>query len=149
MNGACPDAPLVRTTAGHIRVAADVAAAYTRGTAQILYKGKHFDWRQHEDNTRAFVKASVIWELGDEYERRGQDRKQYWRCGLCRKNTLLAIDGGSSSGLRHLKKKHKINSNGQRMKRDTVAEDTTEASECLKNWWDHGLIQQLDHGEVV
>jgi hypothetical protein len=32
---------------GHIRVAADVAAAYTRGPAQILYKGKHFDWRQH------------------------------------------------------------------------------------------------------
>ena len=57
---------------GHIRVAVDVAAAYTRGPAQILYKGKHFDWRQHEDNTRAFVKASVIWELGDEYERRGQ-----------------------------------------------------------------------------
>jgi hAT family C-terminal dimerisation region len=27
--------------------------------------------------------------------------------------------------------------------RNRLAEDIIEASECLKNWWDRGLIQQL------
>lgn len=48
--------------------------------------------------------------------RRGNNHwKQYWRCGLCKKHTMLAIDTGSSSGLRHLKK-HKIDKNGQRIR---------------------------------
>jgi hypothetical protein len=28
--------------------------------------------------------------------------------------------------------------------RNRLAEDIIEASECLKNWWDNELIQQLD-----
>jgi hypothetical protein len=29
--------------------------------------------------------------------------------------------------------------------RNRLAEDIIEASECLKNWWDHGLIEQQEH----
>src|SRR5207249_6399987 len=48
----------------------------------LFIKAKRYDWRPHEDNTRAFTKPSIIWQLGDEYERRGNShRKQYWRCG--------------------------------------------------------------------
>ena len=68
-------------------VAPDVLAAYKRGPDHLVHKGKHYDWRPHEDNARAFSKPSVIWQLGDEYE----------------------------------------------------------TSECLKNWWDCGLIQQLQN----
>jgi hypothetical protein len=28
--------------------------------------------------------------------------------------------------------------------RNRLAEDIIEASECLKNWWDHGLIKQQE-----
>ena len=51
-------------------VAPDVLAACKRGPAHLVHKGKHYDWRPHEDNARAFSKPSVIWQLGDEYERR-------------------------------------------------------------------------------
>jgi hypothetical protein len=30
------------------------------------------------------------------------------------------------------------------MERNRLAEDTIEPSECLENWWDRGLIVQLD-----
>jgi hypothetical protein len=33
--------------------------------------------------------------------------------------------------------------------RNRLAEDIIEASECLKNWWDRGLIQQLEDGEEI
>ena len=33
--------------------------------------------------------------------------------------------------------------------RNRLAEDIIEASECLKNWWDCGLIQQLGDDEDI
>ena len=43
-------------------VAPDVLAACKRGPAHLVHKGKHYDWRPHEDNARAFSKPSVIWQ---------------------------------------------------------------------------------------
>ena len=81
-----------------------------------MHKGKQYLWRKHRDNTRAFSQPSVIWFLGDEYERTGNSRqKRFWRCGICKGTTMLACRGGSSSGLRHLKKKHRIDKQGQRI----------------------------------
>ena len=104
---------------------------------------------------------------------------------------MLAMNDNSTSGLRHLKKKHKIDKYGQRMgtKQSTItaafaaattvanlvtgfkasifrylfvrwivsmhvalsrlAEEIIEASECLKNWWERGLIQQLEEEEAI
>jgi hypothetical protein len=107
-----------------LHIPADVTAMYTRGPATVIYKGKHFDWRPHEDNTRAFAKTSVIWQLGDEYSTRGNDRNRYWRCGICKRSTILVIDDGSSSGLRHLKKKHKIDKEGQRIGNSRASQST-------------------------
>ena len=33
--------------------------------------------------------------------------------------------------------------------RNRLAEEIIEASECLKNWWDRGLIQQLEEEEAI
>ena len=33
--------------------------------------------------------------------------------------------------------------------RNRLAEDIIEASECLKNWWDRGLIQRLEDDEKI
>jgi hypothetical protein len=33
--------------------------------------------------------------------------------------------------------------------RNHLAEEIIEASECLKNWWDRGLIRQLEEEEAV
>ena len=33
--------------------------------------------------------------------------------------------------------------------RNRLAEEIIEASECLKNWWDCGLIQQLEEEEAI
>jgi hypothetical protein len=33
--------------------------------------------------------------------------------------------------------------------RNRPAEEIIEASECLKNWWDRGLIQQLEEEEAI
>jgi hypothetical protein len=106
-----------------VQVAADVAAACKRGPERVTVKGKQYVWQQHEDNQRAFTKPSVIWQLGDEYEQMGSGyRKKYWRCGLCTKTKILAMNDNSTSGLRHLKKTHKIDESGQRMdtKQSTV-----------------------------
>ena len=114
----------LESESGHVQIAVDVAAAYTRGPARVLFKGKHFHWRPHEDNTRAFTKSSIIWQLGDEYKRREGDRKQYWRYSIYKKNTILVINNGSSSGLRYLRKKHKIDSHGQRIRRNSAFSST-------------------------
>jgi hypothetical protein len=79
-------------------------------------KGKQYVWKQHEDNQRAFTTPSVIWQLGDEYEKIGSGhRRKFWRCGLCPNTKMLAMNDNSTSGLRHLKKKHKIDKYGQRI----------------------------------
>jgi hypothetical protein len=33
--------------------------------------------------------------------------------------------------------------------RNRLAEEIIEASECLKNWWDRGLIQLLEEEEAI
>jgi hypothetical protein len=33
--------------------------------------------------------------------------------------------------------------------RNRLTEDIIEASECLKNWWDRRLIQQLENDEEI
>ena len=33
--------------------------------------------------------------------------------------------------------------------RNRMHEQIIEASECLKNWWDRGLIQQLEEEEAI
>jgi hypothetical protein len=103
-------------TPGQVCVAPDVAAACKRGPERVNFKGKKYVWKAHEDNQRAFTKPSVIWQLGDEYEKIGSGyRRKYWRCRLCIKTKMLVINDNSSSGLRHLKKDHKIDRNRQRM----------------------------------
>ena len=75
-----------------VRVAADVAAACKRGPERLKVKGKQYVWKQHEDNQRAFTTPSVIWQLGDEYEKIGSGhRRKYWRCGLCPNNMTAII----------------------------------------------------------
>jgi hypothetical protein len=59
---------------------------------------------------------SVIWQVDDEYEKMGNGRQKK-RCRLRTKTTMLATKDSSSAGLRHLKRKHKIDKNRQR--RDT------------------------------
>ena len=103
-------------TPGQVCVAPDVAVACKRCPERVSFKGKQYVWKAHEDNQRAFTKPSVIWQLGDEYEKIGSGyRRKYWRCRLCTKTKMLAMNDNSSSGLRHLKKDHKIDRNGQRI----------------------------------
>jgi hypothetical protein len=89
--------------------------AYRRGPPHLMHKGNLHTRKEHQDNTRAYSKASIIWQFGDEYARtvNGQQKK-YWRCGLCDRTTILVMSDNSSSGLRHLKKNHKIDKDGQR-----------------------------------
>ena len=80
------------------------------------FKGKQYVWKAHEDNQRAFTKPSVIWQLGDEYEKVGSGyRRKYLCCGLCTKTN----------------------------------EEIIEASQYLKDWWDRGLIQQLEGEKAI
>ena len=60
---------------------------------------------------------SVIWDLGEEYER---NHKRFWRCGICKKTKMLVIQKGASSALRHLKKGHKIDKQGRRIRTDQM-----------------------------
>lgn len=60
----------------------DIAAAYKRGSLQVVHKGNQYIWKEHEDNESAFTESSIIWRLGDEYERVGNNcLKKYRRCG--------------------------------------------------------------------
>ena len=97
-----------------VEIDVTVTTAYKPGPERLTYKGKQYIWKHHEDNCRAFTKPSVIWQLGDEYRRADCDQgTRYWRCGLCKRTTLLAMTDNSSTGLRHLKKKYKIDKNRQ------------------------------------
>jgi hypothetical protein len=42
------------------------------------------------------------------------------RCGICKKTKMLVIQKGTSSALRHLKKDHKINKQGRRIRTDQM-----------------------------
>jgi hypothetical protein len=52
-----------------LAIAPDVLVARKPGPPHFVHKGKHYDWRPHEDNCRAYTKPSIIWKLGDEYEK--------------------------------------------------------------------------------
>src|SRR5437763_16348966 len=84
-----------------------ILASVTQGRPRVVSKGKEY---QRHYGSRAARVPSVIWNTGEEYERNG---KKYWRCGICKNNKLLAINNGTSSALRHLKQRHKIDKAGQ------------------------------------
>src|ERR1700733_1672995 len=46
------------------------------GSALFVHKGKHYDWRPHEDNCRAYTKPSIIWRLSDEYGKGGNSHRK-------------------------------------------------------------------------
>ena len=96
--------------------------AYRRGPPHLMHKGNLYTRKEHQDNTRAYSKASIIWQFGDEYARtvNGQQKK-YWRCGLRDRTTILVMSDNSSSGLRHLKKNHGIDKDRQRQTSQTTA----------------------------
>jgi hypothetical protein len=103
-------------TSGQVCVAPDVAAACKRGPERVGFEGKRYVWKAYEDNQRAFTKPSIIWQLGDGYEKVDSGyRRKYWRCGLCTKTKMLVMNDNSTSGLCHLKKERRIDRNGQRM----------------------------------
>jgi hypothetical protein len=81
-----PDSP------GQVCVVPDVAAACER-TPKLLASGKQYVRKAHEDNQRVFTKPSVIWRLGDKYEKVGSGyRRKYWLCGLCTKTNEEIIE---------------------------------------------------------
>jgi hypothetical protein len=79
---------------------------------RIVVKGKEY---LHHPGLRAANEPSVIWRLGEEYKR---NKQKFWRCGICNKNKMLAIKGGTSSALRHLKKDHNLDKQGKRIKKN-------------------------------
>jgi hypothetical protein len=74
----------------------------------LFTRAKHYDWRPHEDNYRAYTKPSIIWQFNDEYEK-----------------------GVFSSIKKFITPE-----------RNRFMEEVIEASECLKTWWERGLIQR-------
>jgi hypothetical protein len=87
---------------GHIDLDPAIASSVTAGPERVTHNCKDYVRRP---TIHAAEAPSVIWRLGEEYERR---RKRFWRCGICKKNKLLAIQRGTSSALRHLKRDHNI-----------------------------------------
>jgi hypothetical protein len=64
-----------------------------RGLERVSFKVKQCVWKAHEDNQRVFTKPSIIWQLGDEYEKVGSGyRRKYWRRGLCIKTNGEIIE---------------------------------------------------------
>ena len=108
--------------------------AYKQGPPQLTYRGNLFTRKEHQDNTRAYSKPSIIWQFGDEYARTVDGhQKKYWRCGLCNKTTMLVMTDNLSSGLRHLKKKHKIDKDGQKQTSQTTATAAFAAAATVVN----------------
>jgi hypothetical protein len=62
-----------------------IASSVTAGPERVTHNCKDYVRRPAIYAAEA---PSVIWRLGEEYERR---RKRFWRCGICKKNKLLAI----------------------------------------------------------
>src|SRR5437762_3001263 len=75
-----------------------IAASVHPGPERVIHKCKEYIRRP---STRAAQDPSVIWRLGEEYER---NKERFWRCGICNKTKMLAIQKGTSSALRHLRK---------------------------------------------
>ena len=43
-----------------LAIAPDILTTRKPGPAHFVHKGKHYDWRAHEDNCRAYTKPSII-----------------------------------------------------------------------------------------
>lgn len=104
-----------------------ILASVTQGRPRVIFKGKEY---QRYYGARATRAPSVIWSTGEEYERNG---KKHWRCGICKTDKMLAISSGTSSALRHLKQRHKIDKAGQRIqKQPTIVEALSVAGKVAK-----------------
>ena len=88
---------------------------------QVVYKCKEYLLHLGVHNAEM---PSVTWSLGEEY---GRNKNKFWRCGICKKTTMLAIRNGMSSAIRHLRKDHKIDKKGKRIltKQKTITETAT------------------------
>ena len=95
-----------------------IAATVSAGPERVIYKLKEYVRRP---GVRATREPSVIWSVGKEYKR---NKKRFWRCSICKKTTMLVMQNGISSALRHLKKDHKIDKQGRRIqtKQRTIIE---------------------------
>jgi hypothetical protein len=98
----------------------------------------------------------VIWRLGDEYEKIASGyRRKYWRCGLCQKSIFpsLHLYAFDTLAIPAMSVECEIVFSSTKKlitpERNRLAEEIIEASECLKNWWDRGLIQQLEEEEAI
>ena len=48
-----------------LATAPDILTTRKPGPAHFVHKGKHYDWRAHEDNCRTYAKPSITWQLGE------------------------------------------------------------------------------------
>ena len=104
-----------------------IAASVCPGPEKATYN--HREYIRHP-GIHAAQDPSVIWSVGEEYER---NKKRFWRCGICKRTKMLAIQNGTSSALRHLKKDHKINKQGKRIQSNqtTIVEATAIAAQTV------------------
>jgi hypothetical protein len=52
--------------------------------------------------------VSEIWQHGVEHRLAGDLSEKFWRCNHCNRASVYAIQGGTNSAIRHLRKKHRI-----------------------------------------
>ena len=104
-----------------------ITASVRPGPERAVYN--HREYIRHPE-IRTAQDPSVIWNLGEEYER---NHKRFWRCGICKKTKMLATQKGTSSSLRHLKKDHKIDKQGRRIRTGqvTIVEAATIAAQTV------------------
>lgn len=104
-----------------------ITASVHPGPERVVHKCKEYIRRP---GIRAAQDPSVIWSLGEEYERK---QERFWRCGICTKTKMLAIQKGTSSALRHLRKYHKIDKMGRRIqpKHTTIVEAISGAARTV------------------
>jgi len=68
-----------------ITIDLEIIANIKPAPERVVHKCKEYI---RHPGVRAAEAPSVIWRVGQEYER---NRKKFWRCGLCKKTKLLAI----------------------------------------------------------
>ena len=62
-----------------------ITASVRPGPEKAVYD--HREYVRHL-GIRSAQDPSVIWNLGEEYER---NNKRFWRCGICKKTKMLVI----------------------------------------------------------
>ena len=93
----------------------------TPAPERVIHKCKEYTRRPA---IRATETPSIIWYLGEKYKR---NKHKFWRYGICKNNKILAMDKGTSSALRHLRRHHRIDKKGRRIqtKQPIIAEAFT------------------------